>query len=69
MEKRYLYLIVLTLFCLVEEIKGGISCQQQTFFFKSITCTPGHPKEHNVTIKKIEDAMPKFIKKEDATIV
>ncbi|XP_015758422.1 PREDICTED: slit homolog 1 protein-like isoform X2 [Acropora digitifera] len=67
MEKRYLYLIVLTLFCLVEEIKGGISCKEESlFFFHTITCTPGHPKEHNVTIKKIEDAMPKYFKKDGA---
>ena len=69
MEKRYLYLIVLTLFCLVEEIKGGISCLENRFFLHTITCTPGHPKEHNVTIKKIEDAMPKYFKKDGARVL
>ena len=69
MEKRYLYLIVLTLFCLVEEIKGGISCRKHKYIINSIICTPGHPKEHNVTIKKIEDAVPKYLKKEAATLL
>ena len=69
MEKRYLYLIVLTLICLVEEIKGGISCRKQKYIINSIICTPGHPKEHNVTIKKIEDAVPKYLKKEVATLL
>ena len=66
MEKRYLYLIVLTLFCLVKEIKAGISCRVHPFLHRFIECNPGHPKEHNITVEKLKDAMPKYLKKEDA---
>ena len=69
MEKCYLYLIVLTLFCLVEEIKAGISCRQSRFLKSSITCTPGHPKERKVTIKEIEDAVSKYLKTEDVNML
>ena len=65
MEKRSLCLIVLTLFCLVEEIKAGISCRDETISVVTITCFPGHTKELNITMQKIEDAFPKSRKKED----
>ena len=66
MGKRYLYFIVLTLFCLVEEIKAGIICKDQIIIVKlNIECKSGDTKEHDVTMKKIEDAFPKNRKKED----
>ena len=66
MEKYYLYLIVLTLFCLVEEIKAGISCRDASSpFIVHIICIPGDTKEHNITMKEIEVALPKFRKKKD----
>ena len=57
MEKRSLCLIVLTLFCLVEEIKARISYQKQGLGKNNIVfCSSGH-------IKKIEEIFAKDIEK------
>ena len=57
MGKRSLCLIVLTPFCLVEEIRAKISCQKQRLGKNNIVfLSAGH-------IKKIEDALPKNNKK------
>ena len=57
MGKRSLCLIVLTPFCLVEEIRAKISCQKQRLGKNNIVfLSAGH-------IKKIEDVLPKNNKK------
>ena len=53
MGKRSLCLIVLTPFCLVEEIRAKISCQKKRLGKNNIVfLSAGH-------IEKIEDALPK----------
>ena len=66
MGKRYFYLIVLTLFCLVEETKTEIFCQHiGSHFRQEIKCVRGNTKERNITMKEIEVAWPNYQKKED----
>ena len=70
MGKRYFYLIVLTLFCLVEKIKTEIFCQEVgSHFLHDIKCVPGNTKEHNITMKEIEVAWPNYHKKEDVLVL
>ena len=59
MGKRSLCLIVLTPFCLVEEIRARISCQKQRLGKNNIVFrSAGH-------ITKIQDALPKNIETKD----
>ena len=59
MGKRSLFLIVLTLFCLVEEIKATIKCHRVNPFSTDviILCKPDYIMNYPVTIDKIESGI------------